>query len=100
MQQRLSCKVNFKNYQPWRHVQAHSVEEEMGDDKDVGDGYQNGDKYNDVLQTFIAESLSATTPNSSNLSDIWYLDIGATNHLITNRKDWLSNYIQKWSTLS
>ena len=79
-------KSNFKNYQPSSHVQAHLVEEEMDDEKAVGDGYQNGHKYDDVLQAFIAESLSATTPNPSNVKDIWYLDTGATNHL-TNRKD-------------
>ena len=84
-------KSNFKHYQPWRRVQAHLVEEEMDDVKAVGDGYyQNGEKYDDILQTFIAESLSTTTPNASNVRDIWYLDTSATNHL-TNRKDWLCN---------
>ena len=62
-------KSNFKHYQPWRRVQAHLVEEEMDNDKVVGDGYhnQNGDKYDDTLQSFFAESLSATTPNPSNI---------------------------------
>ena len=58
-------KSNFKNCQPWRRVQAHVVEQEMDEDKDIGDGYhsQIGDKCDDVLQAFVAKSLSATTPN-------------------------------------
>ena len=44
-------------------VQAHPVEEEINYDKTIGNKYQNGDKYDDVLQAFIVKSLSATTPN-------------------------------------
>ena len=73
------AKSNFKNYQPWRHVQVHLVQEEMDGNKTVGDGYQNGVKYGDVLQAFIAESLSTMIPNSSNVHGIWYLYTGATN---------------------
>ena len=54
-------------------------------------GYQNHDKYDDVLQAFIVESLSTTTTNTSNVKDIWHLHTGATNHL-TNIRDWLYNY--------
>ena len=63
---------NVRNYQTWRRVQAHLVEEEMDDDKDIGDGYnnQNDDKYDDVHQAIFVESLSATTPNPSNIKDM------------------------------
>ena len=54
---------------------------------------QNDDKYDDVLQVFIVELLSATTPNPRNVKDIWYLDISPTNQLI-NKKDWLCNYME------
>ena len=47
-------KSNFKNYQPWRRVQTHLIEEEMADDEYIGDEYfdrdsQNDDTYDDVL---------------------------------------------------
>ena len=67
------CKICEHTYHATKDFRSKSkVEEEMDDDKDIGDGYhnQNDDEYNDVLQAFFVESLSATTPNPSNVKDM------------------------------
>ena len=90
-----------RNKQSYQRPKSSQVEVHLAEEVSEDDSYptktkneRNDDDYDDIMQDFLAEALTAGINAKQKLDNTWYFDTGATHHR-TNKKQ----YIKKCNPL-
>ena len=87
-----------RNKQSYQRPKSSQVEVHLAEEVSEDDSYptktkneRNDDDYDDIMQAFLAEALTAGINAKQKLDNTWYFDTGATHHM-TNNKQSIKNY--------